>query len=189
MLRASLRPRRCPVCQIKFLPERLGQKTHPECVEAYIQSLKEKAWEKAKSQEKREDRAKRERLKTLSQLTEECRRIVQKIARIRDRHDGCISCHIGPNYGGIWHGSHYRPAGNNAAVELHLWNIHKACEQCNYFKGGNLGSFRPRLIEKIGAERVEWLESQTQMVKRPREYLERFKKVMGKRARRMERKA
>jgi hypothetical protein len=135
----------------------------------------------------RQIRKRKEALKSLTELTDECKRIVQKMARLRDRHDGCISCHVGPNYGGIWHGSHFRPAGNNSAVELNLWNIHKACEQCNYYKGGNIGAYRPRLIEKIGLERVEWLESQTQVVKRTREYLMRFKQVMGKRLRRMER--
>lgn len=141
----------------------------------------------AKVKAEREDtQARKEKLKTLSQLTKECRDIVQAIARFRDRNDGCISCHVGPNYGGVWHGSHFRPAGNNSAVELHLWNIHKACEQCNYFKGGNIGEYRPRLIAKIGEDRVKWLESQTQVVKRSREYLARFKKVMGKRCRRLE---
>jgi hypothetical protein len=111
---------------------------------------------------------------------------VQKIARIRDRHDGCISCHMGANYSGMWHGSHFRPAGNNAAVQFHLWNIHKACAQCNLFKSGNLAAYRPRLVEKIGADRVEWLESQNQPVKTNVAYLIRFKAVMGKRLRRIE---
>jgi hypothetical protein len=58
---------------------------------------------------------------------------VQKVAR-SDRHDGCISSH------GRWllacGTACTRPAGNNAAVQFHLWNIHKACAQCNLFKGG-----------------------------------------------------
>jgi hypothetical protein len=69
---------------------------------------------------------------------------------------------------------------------LHLWNIHKSCAQCNKFKGGNIAGYRPRLVEKIGADRVAWLDSQTQVTRRTIEYLKRFKSVMGKRLRRME---
>ena len=38
----------------------------------------------------------------------------------------------------------------------------------------------------IGQERVDWLKSQNQVVRHSREYLARFKRVMGKRLRRME---
>jgi hypothetical protein len=141
------------------------------------------------AKERAEFQARKDAIKKLSTLEGECRDIVQAIARIRDRHDGCISCHMGANYGGRWHGSHFRPAGNNSAVQFHLWNINKACAQCNLFKGGNVTAYRPRLVEKIGEDRVKWLESQNQVAKYTREYLLRFKKVMGKRMRRMERAA
>jgi hypothetical protein len=142
--------------------------------------------------EKQNDKARKEALKSYTQLEEECRKIVQEIARIRDRHDGCISCHMGPDYDGQWHGSHYRPAGNHGAVQFHLWNIHKSCAQCNKYKGGNIAGYRPRLIAKIGQDRVDWLESQNHAVKHNavyREYLMRFKVVMGKRLRRVRRSA
>jgi hypothetical protein len=139
-----------------------------------------------KAAEKASDKERKEKLKTRTEWEQECKAIVQKIARLRDRDDGCISCHMGPDYQGQWHGSHYRPAGNNSAVELHLWNIHKSCAQCNKFKGGNIAGYRPRLVEKIGADRVAWLDSQTQVTRRTIEYLKRFKSVMGKRLRRME---
>lgn len=146
-----------------------------------------------KAKEREQTRARREKLKTVSEWEEECRAIVQKIARIRDRNDGCISCHMGPNYGGIWHGSHFRSVGACSALQFHLWNIHKACAQCNKFKGGNIAAYRPRLVEKIGADRVAWLDAQNGVSKRSGpayiEYLKRFKKVMGKRMRRLERAA
>lgn len=186
----TFRRTRCPHCKGKL---ESGQRIHPDCVEPWADSQQAKA-ERAAAKKTRaaaklakaEIRARKEAMVRLSDLEEQCRKIVQKIARIRDRNDGCISCHVGPEYGGIWHGSHFRPAGTNSAVELHLWNINKACEQCNFYKGGNIGAYRPRLVEKIGADRVAWLEAQTQVTKRTREYLLRFKAVMGKRLRRME---
>lgn len=186
-------PTRCPHCRLKFTAEERGLRLHPDCTDAWLVILNaKKAAKQAKEQrarvrvEKAETKKRKDALIRLSDLEEQCRKIVQKIARLRDRNDGCISCHVGPNYDGIWHGSHYRPAGNNAAVQFHLWNIHKACEQCNFFKGGNISAYRPRLVEKIGAARVAWLDSQNQVTKYTREYLFRFKAVMGKRLRRME---
>lgn len=171
-----------PNCERMFAP-RTSQHSvcSPRC-----EIAKRKAAAKA---ERESDKARAEKLKTITEWEQECKAIVQKIARIRDRHDGCISCHMGPHYTGRWQGSHFRPAGNHSAVELHLWNIHKSCAQCNLKKHGNTGAYRPRLVEKIGRERVEWLESQNQVTKRTVDYLKRFKRVMGKRLRRLEKRA
>jgi len=175
----SIKLKECRQCGSKFSPWSSTQTVcSRSCAAKFVKA--HKVAEKAK------DRARKEALKNPTEWEQECRAIVQKIARLRDRHDGCISCHMGANYGGQWNGSHFRPAGNNSAVQFHLWNIHKACAQCNLFKGGNIAAYRPRLVEKIGVDRVEWLESQTQVVKRDIAYLKRFKAVMGKRLRRLE---
>lgn len=185
---------RCKHCRHKLSD---GERVlHEACVAPWYEANKEKLRAKARKVDWAEKRAERveikqklEKLKSVSKLEAECRLIVQELARIRDRHDGCISCHMGANYGGMWHGSHFMAAGNHSAVELNLLNVHKACAQCNLFKNGNLADYRPRLIEKIGLAKVEWLEAQNQTVKRTREYLYRFKAVMGKRLRRMRKRA
>lgn len=186
---------RCPQCKERFTPEDKAARRliHPECIEAYAAAKQEKADRKrqadqvkAKRLERAEDKRKREKLKPTSKWEAECRAIVQAIARIRDRNDGCISCHMGANYGGAWHGSHFRSHGAASAVQFHLWNIHKACAQCNLFKSGNIAEYRPRLVEKIGQEKVDWLMSQNQVVRHKVDYYIRFKAVMGKRLRRLE---
>jgi hypothetical protein len=184
MLQTPASPKPCIHCGKEFVPKYTAMQIacSLRCAASYVKKQK---GEKEKN-ERRRDKARKEALKSLSELTEECRVIVQKMARIRDRHDGCISCHLPATWDGQWHGSHYRPAGNHAAVELHLWNIHKSCSACNRHKGGNIAGYTPRLIAKIGQDRVDWLNAQNQPVKRTREYLARFKKVMGKRLRRME---
>lgn len=174
------------ICGASFTPKRMEHVVcSPRCL------VRHKA-AKAKA-EKESVKARKEKLKSTTKWEQECRSIVQKIARLRDRHDGCISCHMGANYGGQWHGSHYRSVGASSNTQFLLWNIHKACAQCNLHKGGNREFYRPRLIEKIGLERVEWLDAQNQVVKRSGpayiEYLKRFKQVMGKRLRRMEKRA
>ena len=187
-LRTKL-PNRCKHCKVRMPADKARHVLHDDCIDPWlaVQKIKEqKIKAKEKAQDKRETKVKLDKLKRPSQHETECREIVQKIARIRDRADGCISCHMPADYSGAWHGSHFRPAGNNAAVQFHLWNIHKSCAQCNLFKGGNLSAYRPRLVEKIGADRVEWLERQNHAVKTNVPYLIRFKAVMGKRLRRIE---
>lgn len=185
----TFRRTRCPHCKGKMDQ---GVRIHPECIDAYAEAEEAKAKRKAEKQaraaakvEKAEDRRRKEAMKKVSELEADCRKIMQEIARIRDRNDGCISCHMGPNYGGQWHGSHYRSHGGCSSLQFHLWNIHKACAQCNTHKAGNIAEYRPRLVQKIGADRVEWLDNQPKSQKFSREYLYRFKAVMGERLRRM----
>lgn len=186
------RMRKCPVkkggCGGMFRPLRDKQLS---CLECAVPVGKWLAADKAKRVQRDADAERRERLKRISDLESECRDIVQKIARIRDRHDGCISCHMGPNYSGVWHGSHYRAHGGCSSLQFHLWNIHKACAQCNVFKGGNKDGYIAGLLAKpgYGRERLDWLDSQPKSQRFEREYLLRFKRVMGKRCRRLERAA
>lgn len=172
----------CVVCERVFVPWSSTQVVCRQSCAMKKARADRLAAEKAEKEafEKRKQAAKR-----ISELEADCRAIVQEIARIRDRNDGCISCHVGQNYDGQWHGSHYRSHGGCSSLQFHLWNIHKSCAQCNKFKAGNIAEYRPRLVEKIGADRVEWLDNQPKSQKFSREYLYRFKAVMGKRLRRM----
>jgi hypothetical protein len=180
------KPKACAQCKREFLPARPMQNVcGPRCAGVWSRAVSAQK----RAQERALDKERRDKLKKITTLEAECRDIVQEIARIRDRHDGCISCHMPAHYDGIWNGSHYRPAGTNSAVQFHLWNIHKACAQCKLYKGGNITAYRPRLVEKIGEDRVAWLDSQTQVTRYTREYLMRFKTVMGKRLRRVRKSA
>lgn len=179
------RARKCKVCTEPFVPRQPMQRV------CGIDCARAEAVRVRMRKEAKEDKARREKLKTISDLEEECRKIVQKIARIRDRNDGCISCHMPANYGGQWHGSHYRAHGGCSSLQFHLWNIHKACAQCNLFKSGNKEGFIHGLLKKpgYGPERLAWLDQQPKSQKFTREYLIRFKLVMGKRMRRLEKAA
>lgn len=180
---------KCKVCRAPFVKFDMRVKwCSPECGAILASQAVAKEAKAAAAQDKRQTRAQLEALKTVSQLEGECRKIVQKIARLRDKDDGCISCHMGPNYGGQWHGSHYRAHGGCSSLQMHLWNIHKACAQCNLFKGGNREGFIRGLLVKpgYGRERLEWLAIQPKSRRFDRDYLRRFKHVMGKRLKRME---
>lgn len=174
----------CEVCERVFVPERMGQVV---CRQSCALKKARADRVAAEMAERESVKRRKEALKRISELEADCRKIVQEIARIRDRKDGCISCHMGPNYNGVWHGSHYRAHGGCSSLQFNLWNIHKACEQCNYFKGGNREGFIQGLLVKpgYGPDRIEWLDNQPKSQKFSREYLHRFKEVMGKRLRRM----
>lgn len=180
--------RKCKVCRELFAKRSM---THvacsPACAEVVGQAKAAKERAAAERVDRRETREKLERLKSISHLEADCRKIIQKIARIRDRADGCISCHMGSSYDGQWHGSHYRAHGACSSLQFNLWNVHKACAQCNLFKGGNREGFVRGLLLKpgYGPERLAWLDNQPKSQRFERDYLLRFKVVMSKRMRRM----
>jgi hypothetical protein len=185
----TLKAKKCKVCPEVFIPRNPMQTVcGPACAYEIVKRAAAKKAKQAQAAERKADKAKREQQKTVSQLEEDCRKIVQKMARIRDRNDGCISCHVGPNYGGQWHGSHYRSHGGCSSLQFNLWNIHKSCAQCNWFKGGNREGYIQGLLSKpgYGRERIDWLDSQPKSKRFSREYLARFKVVMGSRLKRME---
>jgi hypothetical protein len=182
MLTPTLKEKTCAQCGTQFRP---FSSTSRVC--SQICALR---WVRVeKKRERAEFKERKQKAKRISKWEEECRAIVQKIARIRDKDDGCISCHLPATWDGQWHGSHFRSHGAASAVQFHLWNIHKSCSSCNRDKGGNIIAYRPRLVEKIGQEKVDWLMSQNQIVRHPEDYYIRFKAVMGKRLRRLEKRS
>jgi hypothetical protein len=171
--------KQCKVCAKPFTPIRPMQSVcSPVCAMKKVRS--------DKKQERESIKQRKEKIKTRQEWLAECQAIANRYARIRDAKDGCISCDKSSTWPGQWHGSHFRSVGAASAVRLNLWNIHKACSVCNHHLSGNVAEYRPRLVEKIGLAKVEWLESQNQLVRYDIEYLKRYKKVIGKRLRRME---
>jgi len=75
----------------------------------------------------------------------------------RDAFKPCVSC--GCSHSSEFHAGHYMNAGNHAELRYEEDNIHKQCSRCNTHLSGNLAMYRIELINRIGLERVEWLES------------------------------
>ena len=140
----------------------------------------------AKKEQAERDKARKESVKPRTKWLAEAQAIINRYVRLRDRDLPCCSCDRPASWDGQWHASHFRSVGAASSVRFHLWNIHKGCSICNNHLSGNIAGFRPRLIERIGQERLEWLESQNQLVRHDVEYLKRLKAVMGKRLKRME---
>ena len=112
---------------------------------------------------------------------------VNRYVRLRDRNEGCISCDKPANWSGQWHASHFYSRGHSSALRFNLWNNHKSCSVCNNHLSGNIGEYRPRIIEKIGQARYDWLlEHKSDLAEHSVDYLKRVKAIFTKRCRILE---
>ena len=53
---------------------------------------------------------------------------------------------------------HYRSVGSCPELRYEELNCHLQCEHCNSYKSGNIEHYRPSIINKIGIDKVEWIE-------------------------------
>lgn len=98
----------------------------------------------------------REAAKTKSELLKEAQYEFNRYIRERDEKEPCISC--GRHHTGQYHAGHYLTVGSMPELRYEEANCHKQCSACNNHLSGNQVLYRQRLIEKIGLDRVEWLE-------------------------------
>lgn len=103
------------------------------------------------------------KLPSIPKLTKKAQDVFNRYIRHRDRHDPCIACgfHVDQYDAG-----HYVPVKGGSALRFHEWNVNKECKACNGFDGFHLVGYRKRLIDKIGADAVEWLDRNRHEVKK-----------------------
>lgn len=153
---------RCPHCKGKLDQ---GQLIHAECIAPWADAQAEKAKradaKKARSAAKVERasiRTRKEAIKTIADLKREAQQALNRwIVHVRDKERPCISC--GRHHQGAWHAGHYLSRGAAPQHALNPINVWKQCAPCNTYLHGNQAAYRIRLVELIGLERVEALES------------------------------
>ena len=123
---------------------------------AFANMKQNKARQKAA---KIQHKADKERIKPKSKWLAELQALVNKYVRLRDAAQGCISCDKPSSWDGQWHASHYHSRGHSSQLRFNLWNIHKGCSVCNSHLSGNIGQYTPKLIEKIGQTKMDWMEA------------------------------
>lgn len=112
---------------------------------------------KAKEQERKEIRKRKADLKPMSHWLDLTQKVFNNYIRLRDKDDPCISC--GTYTAPEWCAGHYRSRGAAGHLRFNEDNAHKQCNRrCNQALSGNIIEYRPRLIAKIGLQRVEALE-------------------------------
>ena len=147
------------------------------------------ASKKAARAERKKDQAKRESLKTISDLIKEAQGAFNKYCRLRDAGRGCISCGtpIGAgSIGGDSDAGHYRSRGAAPHLRFNEDNCHAQCKRCNRYGAGNVAAYRIGLLERIGPERLAALEADNEPVKWSRDMLTTIKAVYRAKARELE---
>lgn len=183
------KPKTCknPACRASFVPQRLGQAVcSPKCALATVEVQKAKEKKSLAQAGRRDIKARKEALKTRADHAKEAQTVMNRYVRLRDAHLGCISCNKPANWGGQWHCSHFRSVGAAPHIRYNLWNMNRACSVCNNHLSGNIAGYRPKLIEKIGQNKVDWLESNHSVARHDIPYLKRIKAVFTKKCRRLE---
>lgn len=182
----GLKQKTCKSCRQKFTPTRPMQSAcSTACAIAIAARKREKQAQQEEARKRRETRQRLDAAKSRADWLREAQTAVNRYVRLRDRDKGCVSCDRPATWDGQWHASHFRSVGAASAVRFNLWNIHKACSVCNHHLSGNVAGYMPRLIEKVGPEKVEWLQQQNQIVRYEIEYLKRLKSVFNRRANRV----
>ena len=163
------RAKKCRVaeCRASFVPQRLGQRVcSPACAildAPTNEANQEKARKSLAQVERREIKVRKEKLKSRADHLREAQAAVNEYVRLRDAHLPCISCDSQPNdndlmTGSRWDAGHYRSVGACPELRFEPLNIHRQCVKCNRNLSGNAVEYRIRLVLRIGADKVAWLE-------------------------------
>jgi len=147
-----MKEKKCKVCKESFEPTKpLQVVCSYVCGLHYSRGVMHKENKKKKAETK-------EKLKTKSQHLKELQAIFNKYIRLRDADEPCISCRTKANV--KFDAGHYIAVSESPALRFNEDNVHKQCSNyCNVNKSGNYHAYRFWLLEKIGNERVETLES------------------------------
>lgn len=164
--RKAPKPKKCRVatCRASFVPSRMGQAVcSPACALIDAPKNQDKARKAIAQRDRRDIQVRKEKLKSRADHLREAQAAVNEYVRLRDAHLPCISCDSMPNdndlmTGSRWDAGHYRSVGACPELRFEPLNIHRQCVKCNRNLSGNAVEYRIRLVLRIGAERVAWLE-------------------------------
>ncbi|PHN61941.1 MULTISPECIES: recombination protein NinG [Pseudomonas] len=154
------RRKRCPECRVMFTPARAGQAVcgEIECAIAHGQSEKGRAIAGKALAEvgRREIKVRKEALKSRSDHMKDTQQAFNAWVRERDVGLPCVSC--GRHHNGQWQAGHFKSVGGHPALRFEPLNVWRQCAPCNTHKSGDLLNYRVELVNRIGIEKVEWLE-------------------------------
>lgn len=150
------RKRKCAICKEHFQPRSAWAKVcKPECAQALAESVR-------KAQERKQDRERKQALKTKRDYVKEAQIAFNGYIRARDADKSCICCNAPLQIeavGGGFDCGHYRSVGSAPHLRFDEDNAHGQTKQCNRYGGGRAVDYRIGLIARIGLSSVERLES------------------------------
>lgn len=108
-------------------------------------------------EDRRDTRERKQKLKTRADYAADAQKAFNAWIRERDAGQPCISC--GTTADVQFCAGHYRTVGACPELRYEPLNVHRQCNKnCNLEKSGNIVEYRIRLVQKIGADKVAWLE-------------------------------
>ena len=124
-------------------------------------------------------------------LRKDCQKIANRLGKLHNMINGhceCITC--GSFSENQMDGGHCFPTSTYSPIRYYTLQIRPQCVKCNRFNGGMPKEFKEYLIKDLGVKKVLWLESHKGQItkKFTVQYLQKYKKVMGKRLREQEKK-
>lgn len=139
-----------------------------------------KARQQKERAEKKEIKQRKEKLKTKHDHTREAQKEFNRFIRLRDSSQPCISCGKNPNdnnliTGSRWDAGHYRSVGSCPELRFEELNCHKQCVKCNRDLSGNAIEYRINLKDRIGSDKLDWLEGPHEQKKYTIEELKEIK--------------
>lgn len=159
MLKTKPKSKKCrnAECRKDFIPAKTMQVAcSPRCALALALKQRKKKEAAEAKQERAEHRAAKERVKSRGEHAKDAQAAFNAWVRERDHFQPCISC--GRDHQGQWHAGHYLTVGARPELRFEPLNCHKQCAPCNNHLSGNLILYRVGLLEKIGQQKVDWLE-------------------------------
>lgn len=151
-----------PVCKVEFVPARLGQKVCGwTCGLAIAPANQEKARKALDQIERKEIKARKEKLKSRGEHLREAQQAFNEYIRWRDQLAGhlCISSGKPLDWSGnAVDAGHYRSVGSAPHLRFDERNCHAQSKQDNRFLSGNAVDYRIGLIARIGQAAVDDLE-------------------------------
>ncbi|NHC51479.1 recombination protein NinG [Pseudomonas sp. AU8050] len=159
MITKQPKPKKCRVtaCGASFVPLRLGQAVcSPACALIDGPRHAPKARKALADIERKDIKVRKEKLKSRADHLKDTQQAFNAWVRARDAALPCVSC--GRHHEGQYHAGHYRTVGANPELRFEPLNAWKQCAPCNNHLSGNLINYRISLLQRIGEEKVAWLE-------------------------------
>lgn len=160
------RTRKCAVkgCGNRFQPRNMTHKVcGPDCGAVFAVAERKRLDAKQAKQERAQDKAKIDGMKTYPQLVADCQKAFNAVVRQRDQGQPCICCGRTSEKtyltGSNWDCGHFRSTGSAPHLRFNFDNAHRQLVYCNRHGAGRAVDYRLGLIARIGLARVEALEA------------------------------
>ena len=158
-----MKEKTCAICRIKFTPSRAMQKVcSPACAYEYSRKQAVKSEMVQALADRKTIKLRKDAIKTIRDWTKEAQIAFNAYIRERDRNKPCICCGRplqDSAVGGGFDCGHYRSVGSAPHLRFDERNAHGQTKQCNRYGAGRAVDYRIGLIQRIGLEQVESLES------------------------------